>query len=88
MYWATVCSFRFPPAAGRFLCARESNVTNLRIWIVASWIALPTVMFEGFSFLRLITRQENRPSAGTPVTITRAGLPACSVVVLVYGLLV
>lgn|GEM_PF-691512 len=29
---------------------------NLRIWIIASSIALPTVMFGGFSLLRLINR--------------------------------
>jgi len=31
-------------------------VINLRIWIIVSWIALPTVMFGGFSLLRLINR--------------------------------
>ena len=128
---------------------------NLRIWIIVSWIALPTVMFGGFSLLRLINRgnilrpfqvncfraghahrgvlllmsllyynfldqttlgvsikhlasallfagilaqsggfflhmllgQENRPSAGTRVTIAGAGLLTCCVAVLVYGLL-
>ena len=27
---------------------------TLRIWIVLSWIALPTVMYGGYSLLRLI----------------------------------
>ena len=29
-------------------------MNSLRIWIVLSWIALPTVMFGGYSLLRLI----------------------------------
>jgi hypothetical protein len=31
-------------------------MVNLRIWIILSWIALPTVMFGGFSLLRLLNR--------------------------------
>ncbi|HEX6732437.1 MAG TPA: hypothetical protein VF074_20635 [Pyrinomonadaceae bacterium] len=31
-------------------------MATLRIWIIASWIALPTVMFGGYSLLRLINR--------------------------------
>jgi hypothetical protein len=31
-------------------------MTNLRVWIIVSWIALPTVMFGGASLLRLINR--------------------------------
>ena len=34
----------------------QSNMTNLRVWIIVSWIALPTVMFGGASLLRLINR--------------------------------
>ena len=31
-------------------------MASLRIWIILSWIALPTVMFGGFSLLRLLNR--------------------------------
>jgi len=34
----------------------QSSMTNLRIWIIVSWIALPTVMFGGASLLRLLNR--------------------------------
>lgn len=131
-------------------------MNSLRIWIILSWIALPTVMFGGGSLLRLINRgnalsqfrvncfraghahagvllimsllyytfldrtaltvpvkqlasaalflgilaqsggfflhmllgRENRPSAGTRVTMAGAALLTCSVAVLVYGLLI
>jgi hypothetical protein len=32
---------------------------GLRIWIVLSWIALPTVMYGGYSLLRLINQGES-----------------------------
>jgi hypothetical protein len=32
---------------------------TLRLWIVLSWIALPTVMYGGYSLLRLINRRES-----------------------------
>jgi hypothetical protein len=32
------------------------NSNALHVWIVLSWIALPTVMFGGFSLLRLLNR--------------------------------
>jgi hypothetical protein len=31
-------------------------MANLRIWIILSWIALPTVIFGGYSLLRLLSR--------------------------------
>ena len=31
---------------------------TLRFWIVLSWIALPTVMYGGYSLLRLINQRE------------------------------
>jgi hypothetical protein len=31
-------------------------MAGLRIWIILSWIALPTVMFGGYSLLRLLNR--------------------------------
>src|SRR5215468_7095232 len=31
-------------------------MASLRIWIILSWIALPTVMFGGYSLLRLTNR--------------------------------
>jgi hypothetical protein len=31
-------------------------MNSLRIWIILSWIALPTVMFGGYSLLRLLNR--------------------------------
>ena len=32
---------------------------SLRIWIVLSWIALPTVMYGGYSLLRLINQGDS-----------------------------
>jgi hypothetical protein len=32
---------------------------SLRIWIALSWIALPTVMYGGYSLLRLINRSDH-----------------------------
>lgn len=32
---------------------------SLRIWIVLSWIALPTVMYGGYSLLRLINQGDH-----------------------------
>lgn len=31
-------------------------MNSLRYWIIASWVALPTVMFGGYSLLRLLNR--------------------------------
>ena len=31
-------------------------MTGLRVWIILSWIALPTVMFGGYSLLQLLNR--------------------------------
>lgn len=31
-------------------------MNGLRVWIIAAWIALPTVMYGGYSLLRLIIR--------------------------------
>ena len=46
-------------------------MASLRIWIILSWIALPTVMFGGYSLLRLL----NRGDALTPFQVDcfRAG---------------
>lgn len=31
-------------------------MNGLRYWVIASWVALPTVMFGGYSLLRLLNR--------------------------------
>ena len=31
-------------------------MNSLRYWVIASWVALPTVMFGGYSLLRLLNR--------------------------------
>ena len=31
-------------------------MNSLRVWVIASWVALPTVMFGGYSLLRLVNR--------------------------------
>ena len=49
-------------------------MASLRIWIILSSIALPTVMFGGYSIW-------------TKVTIAGAALLACAVCVQVYGLI-
>jgi hypothetical protein len=33
-------------------------MSGLRVWIIISWISLPTVMFGGYSLLRFLTRGE------------------------------
>jgi len=52
----------------------------LRIWTILSWIALPTVMFGGFSLLRLL----NRGNVLTPFQVTwfRAGHAHAGVLLL------
>lgn len=41
----------------RVSAGREGFVMNgLRFWVIASWVALPTVMFGGYSLLRLLNR--------------------------------
>jgi hypothetical protein len=40
-------------------------MASLRIWIILSWIAPPTVMFGGYSLLRLL----NRGDALTPFQV-------------------
>src|SRR5262249_8054729 len=59
-------------------------MASLRIWIILSWIALPTVMFGGYSLLRLL----NRGDALTPFQVDsfRAG-HAHAGVLLVLSLL-
>ena len=59
-------------------------MANLRIWVILSWIALPTVMFGGYSLLRLI----NRGDVLTPFQVNwfRAG-HAHAGVLLVMSLL-
>ena len=46
-------------------------MNELRVWIILSWIALPTVMFGGYSLLQLL----NRGDVLTPFQVTwfRAG---------------
>ena len=46
-------------------------MNGLRVWIILSWIALPTVMYGGYSLLQLL----NRGDALTPFQVTwfRAG---------------
>jgi Ni,Fe-hydrogenase I cytochrome b subunit len=39
---------------------------GLRVWVVLAWIALPTVMYGGYSLLRLINR-------GDPLTPFQVG---------------
>jgi len=55
-------------------------MANLRIWIILSWIALPTVMFGGYSLLRLL----NRGDALTPFQVDcfRAGHAHAGVLLL------
>jgi hypothetical protein len=55
-------------------------MTSLRIWIILSWIALPTVMFGGYSLLRLL----NRGDALTPFQVScfRAGHAHAGVLLL------
>jgi hypothetical protein len=57
---------------------------GLRVWVIISWIALPTVMFGGYSLLQLL----NRGDALTPFQVTwfRAG-HAHAGVLLVMSLL-
>jgi hypothetical protein len=59
-------------------------MNSLRIWIIISWISLPTVMFGGYSLLRLL----NRGDVLTPFQVTwfRAG-HAHAGVLLVMSLL-
>jgi hypothetical protein len=45
-----------PPDETRHIYPRSSFMNSLRIWIILSWIALPTVMFGGCSLLQLINR--------------------------------
>jgi hypothetical protein len=55
-------------------------MADLRIWIILSWIALPTVMFGGYSLLRLL----NRGDALTPFQVDcfRAGHAHAGVLLL------
>jgi hypothetical protein len=53
---------------------------GLRAWIIVAWIGLPTVMYGGFSLLRLLTRD----NALTPFQLTwfRAGHAHAGVLIL------
>ena len=55
-------------------------MSSLRIWMILSWIALPTVMFGGYSLLRLL----NRGDALTPFQVDcfRAGHAHAGVLLL------
>jgi hypothetical protein len=46
-------------------------MNGLRVWIIVAWISLPTVMFGGYSLLKLL----NRGNVLTPFQVTwfRAG---------------
>jgi hypothetical protein len=59
-------------------------MSGLRVWIILSWVALPTVMFGGYSLLQLL----NRGDLLTPFQVTwfRAG-HAHAGVLLVMSLL-
>ena len=59
-------------------------MNGLRVWIIFAWIALPTVMYGGYSLLSLV----NRGNALTPFQVTwfRAG-HAHAGVLLVMSLL-
>jgi hypothetical protein len=59
-------------------------MNGMRVWIILAWIALPTVMYGGYSLLSLI----NRGNALTPFQVTwfRAG-HAHAGVLLVMSLL-
>src|SRR5262249_23121013 len=58
----------------------EGFMRTLRLWIILSWIALPTVMYGGYSLLRLI----NQDNALTPFQTTwfRAGHAHAGVLLL------
>jgi Ni,Fe-hydrogenase I cytochrome b subunit len=55
-------------------------MNGLRVWVIFSWIALPTVMYGGYSLLQLI----NRGNALTPFQVTwfRAGHAHAGVLLL------
>ena len=55
-------------------------MSGLRVWIILAWIALPTVMYGGYSLLQLI----NRGNALTPFQVTwfRAGHAHAGVLLL------
>jgi Ni,Fe-hydrogenase I cytochrome b subunit len=55
-------------------------MNGLRVWIILAWIALPTVMYGGYSLLHLI----NRGNALTPFQVTwfRAGHAHAGVLLL------
>jgi hypothetical protein len=55
-------------------------MNGLRVWIIVAWIALPTVMYGGYSLLQLI----NRGNALTPFQVTwfRAGHAHAGVLVV------
>ena len=54
---------------------------TLRIWIVLSWIALPTVMYGGYSLLRLIN--QHQPLTPFQTTWFRAGHAHAGVLLLI-----
>jgi hypothetical protein len=55
-------------------------MSGLRVWIVLAWIALPTVMYGGYSLLQLI----NRGNVLTPFQVSwfRAGHAHAGVLLL------
>ena len=56
------------------------DMNGMRVWIILAWIALPTVMYGGYSLLSLI----NRGNALTPFQVTwfRAGHAHAGVLLL------
>jgi len=69
----------------RFL--EQTRLSVLSKHLASTAFFLGILAQSGEFFLHMFLGQENRPSAGTRVIITGAGLLTCSVVVLVYGLL-
>jgi hypothetical protein len=58
----------------------EANYERTRGWMIYSWIALPTVMYGGYSLLQLL----NKANAMTPFRLTwfRAGHAHAGVLLL------
>jgi hypothetical protein len=66
----------------------DQTTLSVSIKHLASALLFAGILAQsGGFFLHMLLGQENRPSAGTRVTIAGAGLLTCCVVVLVYGLL-
>jgi hypothetical protein len=66
--------------ASRVVAWEATEMGELRVWIILAWIALPTVMYGGYSLLRLI----NQGNVLTPVQVSlfRAGHAHAGVLLL------